>query len=355
MERRASNPHAQELYGNTALQLPFKGASKSDRRLHGTGLCIQGNNGVSTHTGTLKYAVDFKLPVGTPILAVRGGTVAAAASHFKKGGLDSKLRPRANFVSVQHSDGSYARYFHLRHNGVLVARGDTVAAGDQIGLSGNTGFSSTPHLHFDVVDVLPEDTCCLNIRGVEEISAVSAAFSSRLLEDPMEYRIILADPPDASSELKNGDEVKGNAVFISRGGCSFTTKVKNALAAEVSCIIVSNNQHGPELFSMGGTDKPLLIPAVLISKESGAQIRRLLTETSEIFATLRSSPGYQLSQSKMEDTETTDEGKLHYVANTLPVEFHNGNASFIPQEGVIYPVIGDSDMTPNRHGCCTLS
>lgn len=273
---------------NLSLQLPFKRASASDRRINGTGLCIQGNHGESTHTGTLKFAVDFRMPVGTPIFAVRAGVVAAVASHFKKGGLDTKLRPRANFVAVQHADGTYARYFHLRHNGVIVRRGQSVAAGDQIGLSGNTGFSSTPHLHFDVVDILPEDTCRLQIVGGEDIPAVSAAFSARLpMNFRLDYAIISADPPDAHAELVNRDEVKGNAVLIDRGGCSFTTKVKHAIAAEVGCIIVSNNQAGPELFSMGGTDRPLLIPAVLISQESGVHVRRLLAAQSEVRASIR--------------------------------------------------------------------
>lgn len=67
--------------------------------------------------GTLDYAVDFRLPVGTPVVASRAGRVAAITSHFVRGGVDAKFRPRANFVAVQHSDGTYARYFHLRHNG----------------------------------------------------------------------------------------------------------------------------------------------------------------------------------------------------------------------------------------------
>ena len=273
---------------NLTLLLPFKRASVSDRRINGTGLCIQGNHGASTHTGTLQFAVDFRMPVGTPVFAVRAGVVAAVASHFKKGGLDTKLRPRANFVAIQHADGTYARYFHLRHNGVIVHRGDSVAAGDQIGLSGNTGYSSTPHLHFDVVDVLPEDTCSLQIVGGEEIPAVSAAFSERMpRKPPSEYLVVPADPPDAHIELVNRDEVKGNAVLIDRGGCSFTTKVKHAMAAEVGCIIVSNNQTGPELFSMGGTDKPLPIPAVLISQESGVHLRRVLASQSGVHACIR--------------------------------------------------------------------
>merc|ERR1712216_539214 len=158
-------------------------------------------------------------------MGARAGVVAAVASHFIKGGLDAKYRPRANFVSVQHEDGTYARYFHLRHNGAFVKKGDRVSEGDQIGLSGNTGFSSTPHLHFDVVDILPEDTCCFQYDGRKELPAVSAAFSALLPRRPAaRFNLVVADPPDARIPLANSAEAKGNAVLIDRGGCSFTTK-----------------------------------------------------------------------------------------------------------------------------------
>mgnify|MGYP000197477343 CR=1 FL=1 len=55
-----------------------------------------------------------------------------------------------NYVFIQHQDGSVARYFHLTHNGALVEEGDKVNTGDVIALSGNTGQSGGPHLHFDV-------------------------------------------------------------------------------------------------------------------------------------------------------------------------------------------------------------
>ena len=76
----------------------------------GHGRCIQGVNGQSTHRGTLCYSFDFKLAVGTPVLAVRGGVVAAVVDHFAGGGAKAHLAPRANFVVVRHRDGSYARY-----------------------------------------------------------------------------------------------------------------------------------------------------------------------------------------------------------------------------------------------------
>ena len=56
----------------------------------------------------------------------------------------------ANYVTIGHDDGSQAVYVHLQMNGALVKLGDWVTTGDLIGLSGNTGYSTGPHLHFKV-------------------------------------------------------------------------------------------------------------------------------------------------------------------------------------------------------------
>jgi murein DD-endopeptidase MepM/ murein hydrolase activator NlpD len=100
-----------------------------------------GNRGVGL------YAVDIELPIGTPIVAARAGTVVATRDHFVDGnGRDLE----ENFVMVRHDDGTVARYIHLQHRGVLVAVGQRVAQGERIGLTGNTGDTGGPHLHFDV-------------------------------------------------------------------------------------------------------------------------------------------------------------------------------------------------------------
>ena len=120
--------------------LPFQ-PRPTARLLHSHGKCIQGNNGASTHRGTLSYGFDFLMDVGSPVLAARKGVVAAAVQHFGEGGGDSRFAPRANFVAIRHGDGSYSRYYHLKKNGVLVRVGERVSAGQPIALSGNTGFT----------------------------------------------------------------------------------------------------------------------------------------------------------------------------------------------------------------------
>jgi len=96
-------------------------------------------------------AIDFALPEGTPVLAARRGKVMQVQGNYTDNGTDPvRDRARANFIRILHDDGSMAVYAHLRANGVLVRSGQQVEAGQRIGISGNTGYSTAPHLHFVV-------------------------------------------------------------------------------------------------------------------------------------------------------------------------------------------------------------
>jgi murein DD-endopeptidase MepM/ murein hydrolase activator NlpD len=110
----------------------------------------QGFQGNRTHTTPdSEYAVDIAMPVGTPILAVRDGTVMDVEEDFNRGGADrDKFLDKANHVRILHEDGTMTVYAHLDMASVGVRRGARVRAGQQIGRSGSTGFSSGPHLHF---------------------------------------------------------------------------------------------------------------------------------------------------------------------------------------------------------------
>jgi murein DD-endopeptidase MepM/ murein hydrolase activator NlpD len=110
----------------------------------------QGYNGEYSHFGADQYAIDWRMPVGTPVHAARGGTVVGVKGDSSVGGDDSKYDWDANYVLIQHPDGTLGQYVHLMKGGAKVKLGQRVEAGDFIGLSGNTGHSTGPHLHFSV-------------------------------------------------------------------------------------------------------------------------------------------------------------------------------------------------------------
>ena len=72
------------------------------------------------------------------VLAARDGVVAAFCDHFNEGGLRENLLPRANFVALRHLDGTYTRYVHLMHGGVLVRLGQASTKGVDEGLTLST-------------------------------------------------------------------------------------------------------------------------------------------------------------------------------------------------------------------------
>jgi murein DD-endopeptidase MepM/ murein hydrolase activator NlpD len=103
-----------------------------------------------------RNAIDVSMPEGTPIVAARAGTVVEVTEGFSEGGKDESFVNQANVVRLVHEDGTLAEYVHLMQGGSAVRVGEKVAAGKLIGYSGNTGFSSGPHLHFAVLRVVRE-------------------------------------------------------------------------------------------------------------------------------------------------------------------------------------------------------
>jgi murein DD-endopeptidase MepM/ murein hydrolase activator NlpD len=82
--------------------------------------------------------IDIAIPMGTPIRAAGGGTVAQAGDDPEYG----------HFILITHPDGYQSMYGHASR--VLVIPGQVVSAGEVIGLSGSTGRSTAPHLHFEI-------------------------------------------------------------------------------------------------------------------------------------------------------------------------------------------------------------
>ena len=99
-------------------------------------------------------AVDWSMPIGTEIIAARAGKVVATRADVSMGGTRLEYKNEFNYIVIKHDDGTYAEYVHLDKDGVQVHTGDKIEQGKVIGLSGNTGYSSAPHLHFAVFNTL---------------------------------------------------------------------------------------------------------------------------------------------------------------------------------------------------------
>lgn len=111
---------------------------------------IQGYGSRFSHTGLEEFAIDFDMPVGTPVHAARAGIVARIEESNSRGCWEDGCGRYANFIVILHSDGTTGEYYHLEKGGALVEVGDHVVQGQKIGLSGNTGHTTMPHLHFAV-------------------------------------------------------------------------------------------------------------------------------------------------------------------------------------------------------------
>ncbi|MDD4855816.1 MAG: M23 family metallopeptidase [Sulfuricurvum sp.] len=115
----------------------------------------QGYNGGLSHKGLSAYAIDFTLPVGTSVYAAREGEVVGVDVSSNLGGNSPAYRPYMNYVNIRHVDGTLGNYYHLKFGGTAVKIGDTVKKGQLIAYSGNTGYTTAPHLHFSVSMVDP--------------------------------------------------------------------------------------------------------------------------------------------------------------------------------------------------------
>ena len=96
-------------------------------------------SGFGWRWGKIHAGIDIAAPIGTPILAAASGTVEYAT--WNDGGY-------GNMIDIRHADGTITRYAHM--NDLYVKEGQTVSQGQTIGAMGSTGFSTGPHLHFEI-------------------------------------------------------------------------------------------------------------------------------------------------------------------------------------------------------------
>ena len=138
-----------------------------------TAFVSQGNNGRFTHHGASRFAFDFNVAIGTPVVAVAPGLVVQTQDRFDR---SADMDPdQYNFVVIDHGSGLLSEYGHLRHHGTRVRPGQRVARGELIGYSGDTGMSTGPHLHFALEDASLESqpACFLDVEsGVPQAGQV---------------------------------------------------------------------------------------------------------------------------------------------------------------------------------------
>ncbi|MEU3347033.1 M23 family metallopeptidase [Streptomyces sp. NPDC006700] len=102
-----------------------------------------GFNQAGGHWAHKHSGQDFAVPTGTKVVAAHGGTVVKAGPNGAGDG-----PAYGNAVVIKHANGTYSQYAHLSRVDVRI--GQVVATGQHIALSGNTGNSTGPHLHFEI-------------------------------------------------------------------------------------------------------------------------------------------------------------------------------------------------------------
>lgn len=128
----------QENYDNDYVyNLPFSNSSSFK--------IYQGYNGSFSHQN--QNSLDFTMPVGTEITAIRDGVVIDIVEQNDKNCGSESCKKYNNYIIIYHSDGTFAEYTHIKQKGAIVNVGDKVNKGDLIAYSGNVGWSTGPHLH----------------------------------------------------------------------------------------------------------------------------------------------------------------------------------------------------------------
>jgi murein DD-endopeptidase MepM/ murein hydrolase activator NlpD len=120
--------------------------------LNGLGYLSQGVNG-TTHRGRMAYAYDLASSIGTPVYAMRSGEVIGVQDRYPDTGGGPDRISKFNYVMIEHDGGYRSAYVHLQQgfrSTVQIKAGDRVQKGQLIGYSGNSGWSTGPHLHIEI-------------------------------------------------------------------------------------------------------------------------------------------------------------------------------------------------------------
>lgn len=120
--------------------------------LNGAGYLSQGIRGI-THRGRMEYAYDIATGIGTPLYAMRAGRVIGLQDKYPDTGGGPDKISKFNYIMLEHDGGYRSAYMHLQQgfrSKINIKAGDRVEAGQLMGYTGNSGWSTGPHLHLEI-------------------------------------------------------------------------------------------------------------------------------------------------------------------------------------------------------------
>ena len=136
----------------------------------GSEFVAQGNFGSFSHQNT--RAFDFVMEDKESIYAPRGGVVTHVEESYEENSDPSKVEMKdakpSNILEITHQDGTRGKFRHMPKNGVFVSEGQTVRRGDRVGIIGETGYASDPHLHY-IVNVPEGQTSKTGVLSLWEV------------------------------------------------------------------------------------------------------------------------------------------------------------------------------------------
>lgn len=100
------------------------------------------------------YSLDFKLPMGTDIFSIKEGIVLEVIDNFEDNIYPDDFKKninKANYVSIKHSDGTISLYYHIKKGSSKVKKNWYISSGKKIAETGNSGYSTSPHLHLEII------------------------------------------------------------------------------------------------------------------------------------------------------------------------------------------------------------
>ena len=136
------------LKSNPSVDIPLQGFYHPFK---GTGSLTQGWNGIKSHNGNERYAIDFDNGFGSDVYAMHSGKVIKVIKDFNDDGRDDPAwANKANLIYIQDDNGYISKYLHLEKESALVQEGAWVNAGQVIAKQGHSGWSTASHLHVEV-------------------------------------------------------------------------------------------------------------------------------------------------------------------------------------------------------------